>query len=329
MPFGIGAGGAVGFAFETVKGTYVAPSIWIPILDESLKYTENKYYSQQLRQQATDSDVTQGFYNVEGDINIEVDVNYLPYLLHCSRHAIAKSGAGPYTYTYTPSTAGSTSTAASGNVQRTASITILRNGEFFGYTGCTMGGYEFVIDDDAVLKATMNVLGEGEETGSGSPSWIAPSLFGAAAHTVWVDASGTTPTFATPSNDFNGYTFRGNHNAEAQFRVRPQRSASYIKFGKTDFELESELDFIDDTEYQNFKAATTKAFKMESIKGGANFAAATEAVRLQQNRVAYDAYDVNLPGIGDIIMAGFTGHGLNITGGDAYSIAVKSPANIA
>lgn len=329
MPFGIGAGAALGFAFESTMGTYVAPTIWIPILDESLKYEENKYYSQQLRQQATDSDVTSGFYNVAGDINLEADVNYLPYLLHCSRHTITKSGAGPYTYKYTPSTAGSTSTAASGNVQRTCSLTMLRNGEFFGYAGCTMGGYEFVIDDDAVLKATFNVVGLSEEDGSGTPSWLAPSLFGASAHTVYVDASGTSPAFATASNDFNGYTFRANHNAEPQNRIRPQRSASYIKFGKTDFELESELDFIDKTEYDLFKAATVKAFKMESLKGGANFAAATEAVRLIQNRVAYDAYDVNVGGIGDIIMAGFTGHGLNITGGDAYSIEVKSPANIA
>ena len=327
--YAIGATGAVGIALESTMGTYVAPTVWVPILEESFVYTEDKYYSQQLRQQATDSDVKPSYYHIEGDIRMEVDVNFLPYFLMCSRHAITKTGAGPYVYKYTPTAVGGTSTAASGMVQRTASITILRNtGSLFGYTGCTMGGYEFTIEN-GVLIVNFTAIGLGEENGSGTPSWIAPSLFGADSHTIYVDAAGTAPTFATPSNDFNGYTFRANHNAEAQNRIRPQRSASYVKFGKTDFELESELDFINKTEYDNFKAATVKAFKMESLIGGATFALATQAVRLQQNRVAYDAYDVALPGIGDIVMAGFTGHGLNIVGGDAYSIEVKSPVNIA
>ena len=328
--FAIGASGALGIALESTMGTYVAPTVWVPILEENLVYTEDKYYSQQLRQQATDSDVKPSYYHVEGDVRMEVDVNFLPYFLMCSRHAITKTGTGPYTYKYTPTAVGGTSTAASGMVQRTASITIIRNQgtASFGYTGCTMGGYEFTIDN-GVLMVNFSVLGLGEEDGSGTPSWIAPSLFGADAHTIYVDTAGTAPTFATPSNDFNGYTFRANHNAEAQNRIRPQRSASYVKFGKTDFELESELDFVSKAEYVNFKNASVKAFRMESLIGGANFAAATQAVRLDQNRVAYDAYDVALPGIGDIVSAGFTGHGLNIVGGDAYAISVKSPVNIA
>lgn len=328
--FAIGASGALGIALESTMGTYAAPTVWVPILEENLAYTENKYYSQQLRQQATDSDVKPSYYHTEGDVTMEVDCNFLPYFLMCSRHAITKTGTGPYTYKYTPTPVGGTSTAASGMVQRTASITVIRNpaAALFGYTGCTMGGYEFTIED-GVLRVTFNVLGLGEVDGSGTPAWIAPSLLGADAHSIFVDAAGTAPTFATASNDFNGYTFNANHNAEAQNRIRPQRSATYVKFGKTDFTLTSELDFINKTEYNNFKAAATKAFRMESLQGGAaSFAAATEAVRIDTNRVAYDAYDVSLPGIGDIVMAGFTGHGLNIVGGDAYAISVKSPVSI-
>jgi Phage tail tube protein len=328
--FAIGASGALGIALESTMGTYVAPTVWVPILEESLVYTEDKYYSQQLRQQATDSDVKPSYYHTEGDVRMEVDMNFLPYFFMCSRHAITKTGAGPYTYKFTPTAVGGTSTAASGMVQRTASITIIRNQgtASFGYTGCTLGGYEFTIDN-GVLLVNMSIIGLGEEDGSGTPAWIAPSLFGADAHTIFVDTAGTAPAFATPVNDFNGYTFTANHNAEAQNRIRPQRSASYVKFGKTDFELTSELDFVAKSEYTNFKNASVKAFRMESLKGGVSFAAATEAIRLDQNRVAYDAYGVSLPGIGDIVMAQFTGHGLNIVGGDAYSVTMKSPVNIA
>jgi len=326
--YATGATGALGLALESTMGTYVAPTVWVPIMSESLVYQEDKYYSQQLRQQSTDSDVVQNFYNAAGDIGFEVDVNYLPYFLYASRHVITKTGAGPYTYKFTPSAVGGTATAASGAVQRTMSLTVLRNvGVYFGYTGCTVSSFEFTIDG-GVLMCNMSVVGLAEVDGSGTPTWLAPSLLGAGSHQVSVDAAGTTPAFATPSNDFDGYTFRVNHNAEPQFRIRPQRNASYVKFGKTDFEVESNLDFISKTEYNNFKNLNIKSFRFESFKGGASFAAATEAIRLQQNRMAYDVYDVSLPGIADLVQASFTGHGLNITGGDAYEIHVKSPTSI-
>lgn len=323
--YATGATGAIGIALESVMGTYVAPTVWVPILEESLAYQEDKYYSQQLRQQSTDSDVVQNYFNVAGDIRFEADVNYLPYFLMASRHVITKTGS---VYKFVPSAVGGTSTAASGMVQRTMSITALRNvGTFFGYTGCTMSSFEWTIEN-GVLMCNMSVVGLGEVDGSGTPTWIAPSLLGAGSHTVYVDAAGIAPAFAAQSNDFDGYTFRVNHNAEPQFRIRPQRSASYVKFGKTDFELESRLDFISKTEYNNFKNLSIKSFRMESLKGGASFATATEAVRLQQNRMAYDVYDVALPGIADLVQAQFTGHGMNIVGGDAYEIHVKSPASI-
>jgi hypothetical protein len=49
------------------------------------------------------------------------------------------------------------------------------------------------------------------------------------------------------------------------------------------------------------------------------FAASTEAVQITFNRSAYDAYDINLGGIGDLIMAGVTGHGLSQVGGQPVS----------
>jgi hypothetical protein len=44
--------------------------------------------------------------------------------------------------------------------------------------------------------------------------------------------------------------------------------------------------------------------------------------------VSYDTYDIGLAGMGDLIMAGFTGRMVGIAGGSAYQIAVKSASNI-
>lgn len=334
MPAGLGGGGWCAISLEAVMGVYQPPTttgtVWVPILSESLKYTEAKYYSPQIRQTTIVSDVAQSYYHAEGDIHMEVDPNFEPYFMYCSRHTITKTGAGPYTYKFVPSSAGSTFTAASGAVARTASLTVVRNGIGFGYAGCTMGGYEYTLNN-GVLEVTYNVLGLSEEdpTGLGVPVWVDPHLFGAAAHSVYVAASGVTPVFAANDVNFNGFTFRTNFNATPQNRIVPSRAATYISFGETQPEYTTELDFVDKTEYTNFKNASTRAVRLESLRGGATFALATEAHRIDINRSAYETYDVGLAGMADLIMAGVTGRSIGIAGGDAYAISVKSAANIA
>src|SRR5688572_19590286 len=123
MPAGLGGGGWLAISLEAVMGTYQPPTtagtVWVPILEESLRYTEDKYYSPQIRQQTIVSSVEQSFYHVEGDVRLEIDPNFDPYFMHCSRHSITKTGASaPFTYKYVPSQAGSASSAASGNVPR-------------------------------------------------------------------------------------------------------------------------------------------------------------------------------------------------------------------
>lgn len=327
MAPGIGATSFVSLAFEATKGTYVAPTVYVPVLRDTLKYTEAKYYSPQLRQQVLDAEVKSGYYHVEGEVEVEVDTNTFIYFLYASRHVIAKSGAGPYVYTITPITAGTTSTAAGPTTAKTLSITCQRNTEVFGFTGCTVGQYEFTVDA-GVLKCTLSIVGEGEaEEAAPVPTWIAADILGADSHNVYTGASGVTPTFAQDLT-FNGFTFSVNHNAEARNNIRSQRSASYVKYGKTDLEVRSELDFDDRTEFDNMKNAATQAIKLESTVGGAAYSASTDGILLQCNRVAWDTYDVDVDSIEDIVAANFVGHGLVQVGGDSYQIGCKSAISI-
>lgn len=333
-PAGLGAAGWLAIKLESVMGTYLPPTtagtVWVPILNENLQYTENPYYSPQIRQQTVYSERTQGFYHVEGPIELEFDANYMPYFLHCGRHNIAKSGAGPYVYDYTPSQAGSSSTAASGNVQRTASITVVRNGIGFGFAGCSLDTIHHELDT-GVLKFTLGIYGlsEIEPTGLDTPAWIAPSLMGAAAHSVFTDTAGAAPAFATPDLTYNGFTADINFNAAAQNRINNARSASYISYGMTEPNFETELDFLSRTDFDNLKNNTRRAVKFESLKGGANFAAATEAYQITYFNAALDVYETNLSALADLIMARVTTRGLIQIGGNPYKISVKSPVNIA
>jgi len=214
-------------------------------------------------------------------------------------------------------------------VQRTGSITIVRNGIGFGYSGCTLGSLGFFIDT-GVLKFRATLFGEKDNVVAAppTPTWIAPSLFGASAHTVYVDASGTAPAFAAADLNFNGFEFTANHNPTAENRLTPERGATYIAFHETEINVTTELDFVNKTEYDNFVATTQKAFRLESIKGGATWATATQGVRITVYRGVYETYDVGLSGLADLIMAGVTIRGIGITGGDAYKIEVRSPAVI-
>jgi len=332
MPAGLSGGGYLALAHEVTKGTYIPPTdvsaVFIPFLSESFKYTEARYFSPQIRASVVQSDVKQGYYHIEGDIEFEVDPTWLPYILHASRHTPSFAGG---VFTYVPSTAGATSTAAGVTNAKTASITIVRNGVAFGYAGCVFGNLTFLVDG-GILKLRTTVMGESDNTpgGIGTPSWVASNLLGADAHYVRTDTAGTAPAFAgAASLDFNGYEVSINHNAAPQNRIIAARSASYVSYGETEIGLTTQLDFIDKTEYNAFVATTAKAFRYEGLNGGATFALATTGVQIDLNRAVYETYDLSLSGLADIIMAGVTAKGIGITGGTAYRIKVKSPTTIA
>lgn len=337
MPAGIGGGGFVMFAFESVMGTYVEPddvgAIAIPILNESFQYQEDKYLSEAIKQNVTmHTDAKASYYHIEGDIEFEVDPKYLPYWLYATRHTIAKTGTAPsIVYSFAPSSAGSASTAATGNVARSASITIYRNNVGFGYAGCVVGGLSFEVRD-GVLICTASVLGlsEVEPTEVPTPVWANSNLYGADDIAIYLADSSATPTFAAYDINFNGFTLNIDFNAEAQNRIRPDRSASYISFGLTDATFDTELDFLDRTDYDNFKATNDRAIRLGAYHpgGSATLTAATDGVELTANRYIYETYEIGLSGMGDLIMAGTTGRILGMAGADPYSLKVKSPTTI-
>lgn len=327
----IAGNGAVWVGLETTYGTPVDPSAagvgsWVPIISEDLAYTEAKYYSPQIRQSAIVSDAKQSYYHVEGTIVIEVDPTYLPYFMIASRHTTTKTGAGPYTYSSVPTNIGST---YPGGSARGISIVTLRNGVTYLYSGCVVNSWEFTIED-GVLRASLGILGlaEADTAGAVTPSWIAADLLGANAHAVYVDAAGTSPTFATSDTTFNGFTWRVNYNGAAQNRIVPNRSATYISYGETEATYETELDFVSKTEYNNMKNNTFRSLQLRSLNGGSTLAAATDGVQLTTYRSNYDTYVVGLSGIGDLLMARVTGRMIGISGGVPFKIECKSVTNL-
>lgn len=351
----IGAAGAVFVAIEDTYGTAIDPStattptaatttrdpadgIWVPVLNESVAYTEpDRYYSEQIRQQVVHSDVKQSYYHAEGEVLQEVDARFLPYFLLASRHTVTQLDAGGrHIYVAVPSNRGTTypgSTTAKG-----MSYTAIRNDVPFMYNGLVVNQFAFTLEN-GIGRVTCSMLGLGEasvssptallEGGAKAPTFTDPGLFGADAHAIFVDASGTAPAFASPDATFNGYTVTINHNGEPQNRVKRDRSASYIKYGITELTFDTELDFTSKTEYNSFKNLDLKAYRFESINSGAaDWAAATSGYRITFYRSNYATYEVGLSGMGDLVMARVTNRGLVQTGGVPYKIECISPLDL-
>jgi len=335
----IGAHGWIWVAIEATYGTALDPSvsatpgIYVPILSETLVYTEpDRYYSEQIRGETMHSDVKQSYYHVEGDIVMEVDSRYMPYFMFPSRHTTTKTGAAtPWTYTSIP--AGQGTTYPGSVTAKGLSIGIVRDNVGFLYSGCVVSQYAFTVEN-GVLRVTLSMLGLNEAPFSSAvpvPTWSAPTLFGADSHAVYVAAAGTAPTFSAFDSTFNGFTETINHNGEPQNRITRARSASYIKYGITEVSYDTELDFTSRAEYDNFVNLTKRAMRFESINPGGvagTWAAATTGFRITNYNTVYNTYETSLSGMGDLVMATVNGRAIAIAGGSGYKMECISPTNI-
>jgi hypothetical protein len=307
MPVGLGAGGAVGVALETAAapGTWVTPAVWVPITEETFSYNEDRYFSEAIRNQTISQAAKQGYYHIEGSLNMEVDTRTLPYFLHASRLGVTKTGASsPFTYKYQPSTG-----AILPSTNRTLSITILRNGVWFGYSGCVVGSFDITVDNGVLMFNITSLLGTTDipsaTIGSPTPTFTAPQLLGATAHSIALGdgalaspASGVSAMAgATVTSNFNGFTFTDNENATVQSRINQSRAAAYISFGITEPQVASSLDFLDKTDYNHFIATDSKRMQFISQNGAA------DAVYINMYNAIFDEYPVSLGGWGDLIMA--------------------------
>lgn len=307
MSAGLGAGGAVGIALEpaAAPGVWVTPAAWVPVTSETFTYNEDRYFSEAIRQQTISQAAKQGFYHIEGGLNMEVDTRTLPYFLHASRLGVTKSGvSSPWTYKYQPGTG-----AVIPATNRTMSITILRNGVWFGYAGCVVGSFDLTVDNGVLMFNVSQLLGLTDvpsgTIGSPTPAFTTPQLLGASAHSVaFGDGALATPAAGvtamsgtTPSTKFSGYTFTDNENAVAQNRITPTRGAAYISFGITEAQIASSLDFDDKSDYNHFIATDSKRSQFISSNGAA------DKVVVNVYNSVFDEYPVSLGGWGDIIMA--------------------------
>ena len=309
MTLAIGAGGQCGVAFETTRGTYVAPTKFFPIRSESLSYKQDSNSRRPIRQLADVVGVVQGNSHVEGQIEIECTEDVLPYFLYASRNTIVKTGSSNFVYTTTPANGANTAPKPA------LSVTLQRNGEAFGYTGCLVTSMSFSMDS-GMLICQIGLLGFNEATQSvPSPTWGTTAPFGAGMYTFSVGGAQVT--------DSDDFSLEINDSGTPVHRLNTSRAATSSFWGERSVSLKVTRDFESRTELDAFKAYTSTAVSLQASKGSNN------QITFSLASTFKPGYEVSLSGQGDLLRAAVEYTGLyDASTSKSYEIVVKTQESI-
>jgi hypothetical protein len=304
MAYGIGAGGMVGIGFETTVGTYAAPTKFVPILSETLEYKEQNNYRRPIRQSAGQIGVVAGDFDIEGTITMEATEDTCLYFTETSRALGVKTGTTPnFVYTYNP-----TSVAVP---PKTISITVVRDGIVFGYTGCCTTKQTFSVNNN-LLQYDVDIIGLAEATQSlPSATWPTAVPYGPGCWTVSIPNG--TPVF-----DLDTFSFEIDDAGQANYRLKASRGAQFVNYGERSVQMTASRDFLDKTDYTAFQNVTGQKITVLASNGTNN------SIQFDLMNGIKDVYQVPLSGQGDLIRASITYQSTLDGSGNEYDIIYKT-----
>jgi hypothetical protein len=211
------------------------------------------------------------------------------------------------TYTFTPT--------PSAVPVLSLSITVVRNGVVFGYTGCVTGQFSFT-PSDGLLMFNVSIVGSDEiESPVPVATWPTTVPFGAGQYEVNIAG--------TQMFDTDTFEFTVNDNADPQFRLKNTgRGAQYIKLGERECTITMERDFFNRTEYDQFKILTQEAIFIRTQKAATNYIQMTAPVAVK------DSYELGLSGQGDLVRASIEYQNMIDPSGNSYYIEIGTQEDI-
>lgn len=306
--YGIGAGGIIGIAFENATGTYAPPTKYVPILGETLEYKQANHYRRPIRQSAAQIGVVPGDFDIEGTITMEALEDTCLYFTECSRAVGIKSGTTPnWIYTYTP-----TSVAIA---PKTMSITIVRNGQVFGYTGCMTAKQVFTVNNN-ILEYQVDIIGLAEATQtSPTATWPTSAPYGPGSWSVQIPS----PTVVT---DMDTFSLSIDDAGSSEYRLKNSRGAAFSRYGERTVQMTASRDFMDKTDYTAFQSVTAQKLTI-AVTNGAN-----NGIQFDVFNGVKEVYQVPLSGQGDLVRASITYDSTLDATGSEYDIIYKTQETI-
>jgi len=242
----------------TDANTYYAPTKFFPFTSDTINHTQATVFRRDIRQNVDAYAAVPGNVNTAGDMEIVADDKVVPYFLKCSRATMTRTGTSPnFTYTFVPN--------SNGTATNTMSLTIVKNGVVFGFTGLVVGSYSFNVAD-GLLMMRNSMVGSDEATQTlPVPTFSAPTQFGAGTYSFQI------PT-ASQIFDVDTFEFSVDDAAEPQFRLQSGglRGARYVKYGSRTARMVFDRDFQDKAEYNLYKALTATTLQVLASNGTNN-----------------------------------------------------------
>jgi hypothetical protein len=228
------------------------------------------------------------------------------YFLHAARTAVTKTGTTDFVYEFVGT--------AAAIPTKTLSITIIRNGQVFAYTGVVVSSFTINVDS-GVTMFSASLVGRNEATQSApTPTFPDTEPFGEGSYDIQVDAATIT--------DADTFSFQVEDNGAAQNRLKSTRGAAFVSYGERNVTVSMDRDFDTRADYDAFKALTARALHFEANKGAANYIHIDVPVGVRSE------YAVNLGGQGDLIRVSNSFTGVIDDTGNAYTVTIGTQEDV-
>jgi len=240
----LGALGYVGYGIESVEGTQVAPTKYLPVSSFSFEDSNDYIVPDQIRHSRDNYIAMAAPYAVSGTMEMELIPNGVGHLLKSAFAATIATSAyagGGYQHIMTPAASAQTfSFESSAN-----DVLVMR------YGGCRVNTIEIKAAFGEIVTASFGIEGVNRtKIGSANtPSYVNTVPF----HFSGVDIKAASGTLLTTVKDF---TFGVNNNIERIGTLRKTRSWLRMDLGKREVTLALTMDFQDTAEYDRFLAET-------------------------------------------------------------------------
>jgi len=248
-----------GCAIETTPGTEVNMQKTLPHVSCTIKGVQDILQDEAVKGvRAKNWNAIAGARRGEGDVEIYVDVENIPYLLYPALGAISSGTASGESAVYEH-----TITAKSGNPPKTLTITYFDGVDTRKYAYATVNTLELSVSD-GIATISANILSKFPSSSTGTQAITEERIlafkdyeikFGSGANgTAALSAAGSAE--ATP---LKGLNLRINNNAEAQY-LSGDNSPTQISIAQLEIE----------GDYTLFYEDTTERIHYETLKDGAN-----------------------------------------------------------
>lgn len=236
----LGALGYVGYGIETVEGTQVAPTKYLPVSSFSFEDTNDFIVPDQIRHSRDNYIAMSAPYAVSGSMEMELIPNGTGHLLKSAFAATIVTsayGGGGYQHVMTPGASAQTfSFEGSAN-----DVLVMR------YGGVRVNTMEIKAAFGEIVTASFGLEGVNrtKQVSAASPTYINTVPF----HFSGVDVKAATGTLLLTVKDF---TFSVNNNIERVGTLRKTRSWLRLDLGRREVMLALTMDFQDTAEYDRF-----------------------------------------------------------------------------